>query len=185
MRVHHLPVRTSFRGTTDISGNFDCLIHEHDESRKRPRGGDTYIPPPQPVPVPNPTTAAEGAPAPSPLLVSHFRGRRLLGRVVTIDSTATLSSTTDNNTCGSSSPATRLYEGAVLLISAPPTSLQPPSYGDDNAHPSSSHRSVVVWDTFASFTSWEHDREPTAQDTTMITNWLDLSNDLHRCVGAP
>ncbi|CUE89260.1 Hypothetical protein, putative [Bodo saltans] len=57
MHVHHLPVRTTFRGTTDISVNFQQCIAPYDPTKKRPRGGDT----PDASTTPPPAAASLGS----------------------------------------------------------------------------------------------------------------------------
>jgi hypothetical protein len=119
------------------------------------------------VTTPDNTTATSQT-----LLVSHFRGRKLLGRVVTISSCSTPSCIYSSAAIGPASTPINAspsgFEGAVLLVAAAPAG------GDHHERP------VTVWDRFSSFTSWEHDREPTAQDTTMINKWLVLSSALHQ-----
>lgn len=169
MHVHHLPVRTTFRGTTDISVNFQQCIAPYDPTKKRPRGGDT----PDASTTPPPAAASLGSNSPAPhdaLFVSHFRGRKLLGRVVQITNVPQDVVVTEEE---NGAPRSKTeFEGVVLLVAAPSTSMDQQQQQHD--------RAVTVWDRFSSFTSWEHDREPTAQDTTMIRRWLDLSADLHR-----
>jgi hypothetical protein len=154
MHVHHLPVRATFRGTTDAEENF------HDQI-KRPREDAPLVDGANSEGNSSTSTSGIAHPQAAPL-VAHFRGRKLLGCTVTI-----------GQTCGRSPLP---YEGVVLLIAQSAVGI------DEGCHAGQQHRpprSVEIWDRFSEFTSWEHDREPTVQDTNMINAWLHLAVDIH------
>jgi hypothetical protein len=158
--VHRLPVKTTFRGTTDM--------HHFTDGIRQPE-------------------------APAGPLKARLRGRRLVGRPVTVPPStlgAILVTSLDAarssqeaappaSQIPSSTPNKRERDGDELIT--PPSRRNTTELSRAEFGPAASAPHARVLGRFSKWTTWEHDREPNFQSTDGIAAWVQLARIVMPC----
>mmetsp|Transcript_35710 Transcript_35710/g.41645 ORF Transcript_35710/g.41645 Transcript_35710/m.41645 type:complete len:171 (-) Transcript_35710:54-566(-) len=151
--AHRLPYRSSFRGTTNIRAGYFPTIQK---LRKRSRDDA------------NSDTPADESDAKGLELTSSFRGRKLMGRVI--------------------SPPSGFTAAVMLFPKDPSCELD---VDEELSASSRSHRDAAillskpkVWVSIPQLVFWEHDRAPTSHEIDSIAQWAKLASVIHHSVDA-